>query len=142
MITPDKYLKEAFDRLVENEVMYADTINGKFDMTLEDLISQIKANPTFTNPEEIAFVDTDGVEYTGYDALEMAGVENDLEEKKLTQAEIEDSKDKDEVEKIVRPKGSIRKDERFEEQYESIQYGDKFLKNTERWLEHGILGLD
>ena len=57
--------------------MYADTINGKFDMTLEQLIQQVKDNPYFTDPKEIAFVSSDGVEYTGQDALDMAGVENE-----------------------------------------------------------------
>ena len=72
-----------YEEILESnsEVMYADVINGKFDMTRDDLIQQIKDNPYFTNPEDICFVDTDGVEYTGYDALEMANVENELAEK-------------------------------------------------------------
>ena len=57
--------------------MYADTINGKFDMTREDLVQQVKDNPYFTDPKDIAFVDSNGVEYTGQDALDMAGVENE-----------------------------------------------------------------
>lgn len=58
--------------------MYADTHNGTFDMTKEDLIQQIVDNPYFTNPDDVAFVDSDGVEYTGHDALDMAGVENEI----------------------------------------------------------------
>jgi len=57
--------------------MYADTINGHFDMTREDLIELVKANPHFSNPEDVCFVDSEGDEYTGYDALEMAGCENE-----------------------------------------------------------------
>ena len=59
------------------KTMYADTVNGVFDMTKEDLILRIKENPYFTHPEDIAFVDTDDVEYTGKEALDMAGMKNE-----------------------------------------------------------------
>ena len=57
--------------------MYADVINGKFDMTRDDLIDQIKECPFFSDPSEVSFVDTDGIEYTGQEGLDMAGVENE-----------------------------------------------------------------
>jgi hypothetical protein len=59
------------------ETMYASVIDGKFDMTREDVISQVRAFPVFSDPGEVAFVDSDGVEYTGQDALDMAGCANE-----------------------------------------------------------------
>lgn len=58
------------------QTMYADTINGKFDMTREDVIEMVKENPYFSHPDRVSVVDSDGWEYTGYDLLDMAGVEN------------------------------------------------------------------
>ena len=69
------------EMIMEKKVtMYADTINGKFDMTSEDLIAQVRETPIFSDPEEVAAVDSDGTEYTGYDLLEMAGCENEVPE--------------------------------------------------------------
>ena len=65
---------------MKKTLMYADTINGKFDMTREDLIALVRENPFFSDPDDVAFADSDGVEYTGQDALDMAGVENELPE--------------------------------------------------------------
>ncbi len=59
------------------ETMYADTVNGDFDMTRDDVIQRVKDNRFFSHPADVAFVDSDGVEYTGQDALDMAGVENE-----------------------------------------------------------------
>ena len=61
---------------METQTMYADIINGDFDMTREDLIEQVKENPFFSNPEQIAFIDSLGCEYTGQDALNIAHAEN------------------------------------------------------------------
>jgi hypothetical protein len=69
--------KEEFKEGEEKTLMFADTINGVFDMTRQDVIDMVKANPYFSNPEDVAFVDSEGTEYTGYDVLEMAGVENE-----------------------------------------------------------------
>ena len=41
--------------------MYADVVNGKFDMTLNQLIAQVKENPFFSNPEDVAFVNDEGI---------------------------------------------------------------------------------
>ena len=57
--------------------MYASVIDGKFDMTRDSLIAIVKENPFFTDVAAVCFVDTDGVEYTGQEALDMAGVENE-----------------------------------------------------------------
>ena len=62
------------------KVMYADVINGVFDMTMEDVIKLVKENPFFTDPEEVFIEGTDGTTYTGYDLLEMAGVKNQYED--------------------------------------------------------------
>jgi DNA-directed RNA polymerase subunit RPC12/RpoP len=62
--------------------------------------------------------------------------EDIIEEKKLSPAEIEAMKDEDsEVEKIERPKGSLRK----KEIHESKTYDEKFLKNSERWLNSDLV---
>lgn len=66
----------------------------------------------------------------------------DIEEKKLTQAEIEaleneDEEDESNVQKIQRPKGSLRKGERFEE---GKVYNEAFIAKTERWLDQSFLG--
>jgi hypothetical protein len=60
------------------KVMYADTMNGKYDMTWDDVMDQVKENPFFTHPEKVAIVSSDGVEYTGQDLLDAAGVKNEV----------------------------------------------------------------
>jgi len=62
----------------QKTILYADTTNGKFDMTREDLVAVVKENPFFSDPSATAAVDSEGVAYTGYDLLEMAGVENEI----------------------------------------------------------------
>lgn len=51
--------------------MYADTVNGRYDMTYDDLMATVKANLFFSDPDDVAVVDSDGVEYTGRDLLSM-----------------------------------------------------------------------
>lgn len=56
--------------------MYADTINGTFDMDWKDVMAQVKENPFFSDPEAVAVVGDDGIEYTGQELLDFAGVKN------------------------------------------------------------------
>jgi len=65
---------------MKKQIMYADTVNGKFDMTYEQMLQQVRENPIFTDPDEVAFVGTDGVEYTGSDLLDMLGLKNEADD--------------------------------------------------------------
>lgn len=62
------------------KIMYASVIDGKFDMTWEDVIIQVKDNPIFNRPNNVAIIGNDGTEYTGNDLLKAAGVKNDCPE--------------------------------------------------------------
>ena len=59
--------------------MYADMSTGKFDMTRDQVIQMVRETPIFSDPDDVSVVDSDGVEYTGHDLLEMAGVKNEAE---------------------------------------------------------------
>jgi hypothetical protein len=63
----------------EKQVMYADVINGVFDMTIEDVESEVRNNPFFTNPDENCIIGDDGTAYTGNDLMKMFNVENGCE---------------------------------------------------------------
>jgi len=51
------------------KIMYADTINGVFDMTMEEVLQIVKDNPFFTRPDDVC--------YTGNDLLKMARLKNE-----------------------------------------------------------------
>lgn len=55
------------------------TGSGDYDMTRDDLLSQVRESPVFSDPDDVAAEDTDGVRYTGRDLCEMAGVDIHLE---------------------------------------------------------------
>ena len=63
----------------EKQVMYADLINGTYDMTMEDVESEVRNNPFFTNPDETCIFGDDGTSYTGNDLMKMFNVENECE---------------------------------------------------------------
>lgn len=88
--------------------------------------------------EEIARIIATGVKH-GYNLTFDLNTEWFIEEKRLTPQEIEAQQDEDDegVEKIERPKGSLRKGERFEE---GKVYNEAFIAKTERWLDQTFLG--
>ena len=59
------------------KTLFADVVNGIFDMDRDQVISHVRANNFFSDPSEVSMVDSDGVEYTGQDLLDMAEVENE-----------------------------------------------------------------
>ena len=65
---------------MKKQIMYADTVNGKFDQTYEEMLQQVRENPIFSEPNEVAFEGTDGVEYTGTDLLEIVGMKNEADD--------------------------------------------------------------
>ena len=70
-----------FEGTTEKETLYYDLINGTdAPMTYDELIQQIKDNPGFTNPNDVAAEDSEGNEYTGAELLKMAGVENEFKQ--------------------------------------------------------------
>jgi len=58
--------------------LYASVIDGKFDMTWEDVLAQVRAEPIFSNPEEVSITQITGISYTGNELLESTGVKNQL----------------------------------------------------------------
>ena len=74
------YNYDCHNKKIERGVMYADTINGKFDMTYADMLQQVRENPIFTNPGEVAFVGTDREEFTGTELLGILGLKNEAED--------------------------------------------------------------
>jgi len=61
---------------MKKQMLYADTINGIFDMTWEDVLQTVKENPFFSDSKKVVVVSKDGIAYTGQDLLDAAGVKN------------------------------------------------------------------
>lgn len=59
---------------------YADTVNGKLDMTYADMLQQVRENPIFTYPDEVCFVGDDGEEFTGTELLDILGLKNEADD--------------------------------------------------------------
>lgn len=60
--------------------LFADTINGKFDMTWEDVLDQVREYPSFSDPDDLFVVSESGDEYTGQEVLDILGLKNECEE--------------------------------------------------------------
>ena len=63
---------------MKKQMLYADTINGTFDMTWEDVLQTVKENPFFSDSKKVVVVSKDGIAYTGQDLLTAAGVKNQV----------------------------------------------------------------
>jgi hypothetical protein len=75
---PEDGLRINRDYTISTEqVMYADTVNGIFDMTWHAVMKQVEENPFFSDPDDVCIIGTDGTQYTGNDLLEILGIKNE-----------------------------------------------------------------
>ena len=177
--SPEKYLAEKLENLVENEETLNDFTHYVDDETsirvydnggeTVDRYTAVMVGDKYKNPNKqgwtymIGFNETPNSPNMGFwqhvegqegdhlgklikfeslpeniQKMLIDDTKKELEEKKLSPKEIEDlkdSEDDEEVEKIKRPEGSLRKGEKFGE---SITYDQRFLGNAERWLRESF----
>jgi hypothetical protein len=62
------------------KTMYADTINGNFDMTFEDVMALMRENCICTDPDAIVIESTEGHTYTSRELYDLAGVDFEVVE--------------------------------------------------------------
>lgn len=63
-----------------SKTMYATIIDGKFNMTYEDVVQSVKDNPQTTDPHSTFFVGDDGSEYSVSDIANNEKIELEIYE--------------------------------------------------------------
>jgi hypothetical protein len=61
------------------EVLYGSVVGGDLQ-TLEEVLDDVRQEPAFSRPDHVSVIGSDGTRYTGDELLELAGVENLLDE--------------------------------------------------------------
>jgi hypothetical protein len=61
------------ENLMVEQTMYANVLDGKLNMTLQQLMELIICSPHFEDIDAVVCFDSKGREYTGRDLLEMVG---------------------------------------------------------------------